>query len=852
MSMIPRHHLRRTAALLALVASLAPASLLAQDKDKDGKKDVITPENVNPNETFNLPPNFKPDYRPRRTPRRTKVTIDFRQAKLDEVVKFFSDVMNMNFIIADNLQNNKTITIINPNPISVYQAFAIFQEALNQNGLTIVQIPGTNFYKITDSKSSIKEGSMRIIDPKGRTPNESSMATKMIAIEHVAPEEIQQVLQQFASPQATIIVYGSNLIITDNGRNLRRMEGLVRQLDRADATTNRVFIYKVMHAEASEIGDQLKKIFQGDQGGNANTANARRNNRRAPARAANNVTKVDAKTQQPEALDVEITELIADERTNQLIIVSNERSFERIKQMIELLDVPTAVGGQIHVKFLEYANAEDLAGTLSGLASGARTSGRTTSRTSRTSNARTPATRGGSTGQVAQILSGDVQITAHKPTNSLIIIASPRDYLALDKVVSLLDRPRRQVYVEAVIMEIGLDVNRKIGLGANAVSGQDFKGIIPQSAIDSGLISDTNGAWLGQSNFGDGPTSLFSGAGGLGLIGPSLSLSLGGTTIPLPAFALFLQATQTDNSVNILSTPSILTLDNEEAEIVVGDRVPFLRGLGGGSGLSGLAGLAGLAGLGGGTSSTAGLSGLSGLAGGLISPIDYEDVGITLRITPQVNQSNYVRLEVNQEVSDIKGAGGLGAGAPIRTKRNIKNVVLVKDQSTVVIGGLMRDVENETIEKVPFLGDVPLVGILFRKNSTIKNKQNLVLMLTPYIIESELDLKKIYERKKREREELLKLFQKRDINYMKSVNYDKKGGLVDRMRQTIGKARDEETARKEALKSFEETGPRWRVLKGVDEKPEVKDAPKPEVKDAAPQTTTPDDPKASSKIDTKK
>ena len=148
--------------------------------------------------------------------------------------------------------------------------------------------------------------------------------------------------------------------------------------------------------------------------------------------------------------------------------------------------------------------------------------------------------------------------------------------------------------------------------------------------------------------------------------------------------------------------------------------------------------------------------------------VQYEDVGITLRIKPQINESKYVRLEVDQEVSSIGAPSDLG---PTRSNRSISTIVLVKDQSTIVIGGLMRDDENETETKVPFLGDIPLVGVLFRTKNRVKTKQNLVLMLTPYIIEGESDLRKIDERKRQEREELLKLFQKRDINYMRTVNY---------------------------------------------------------------------------------
>jgi general secretion pathway protein D len=780
--------------VFAATLMVTTAPVVAQDKPKN----VVGAQNVNPNEAYNLPGNFDPNYKPKGTPKNIRVNIDFQQAQLAEVVKFYSSLLNRNFIIADSLQASKSITIISPKPVTIAEAYRAFLMALNMNGLTVVE--SGSFLKIVASKSSIQEPS-NPINPGKTIPNEARMVTAILPVEKAPVQDVQQVIQQFLSQDATVIVYQNNLIIHENASNLRRIQRLIEQLDQG-SPSGKVFVYKVAYADVGDIQARLQEIFSLQAGPKGAQANRPTTNQ---AKGNNQAVTVDG-SQGVGELDVQVSQIVGDERTNQLIIVTDERSFKRIRQMIELLDVPTAVGGQIHVKTLEYANAEDLASTLSGLANGQRSGGSANTRRAQNTQQRQPQSNSAQ-GGVAQLLQGDVQITAYKPTNSLIIIASPRDYLALEKVISSLDRPRKQVYVEAVIMEIGLDVNSKLGLGANAIAGQDFNSIIPQSAIESGAITSTQGGILVQSNYGGGVADILSGAGGLGLIGPPIALTLAGLNVSLPSFALILQATQTDNSVNVLSTPSILTLDNEEAEIVVGDRVPFLQGLSAGQGLGNL--LGGVAGgnLGGAGAALGGL-----LGGGLISPINYEDVGITLRILPQVNQSNYVRLEVDQEVSDIKGAGGLGTGAPIRTKRNIKNVVLVRDQSTVVIGGLIREVENETINKVPLLGDVPLIGVLFRKNSTIKNKQNLVLMLTPYIIEDEEDLRKIYERKRQEREELLKLFQKRDLGYMRSVDYDKKGGLLDRMRGRIGQAVKEEMARREALKAFEDNSPRYRIL----------------------------------------
>ena len=784
-------HLLLGLMVFAALGVVGTSEAYAQDGDKEK---VLNGDNVNPNETYNLPPNFDPDYRPKRTPRNIKVTIDFRQAQLEEVVKFYSSMMNKNFIIDDTLQASKTITIISPKPVSINQAYQAFLAALEMNGLTIV--PYGSFLKIVSSKTAKQIGG----EPIGageRIPNEARMVTAIIPVENASVDDMQKIIQQFTSPDATIITYGSSFIITDYGHNLRRVQRLIDRLDKSEAS-DQLYVYKVLHAEATEIQAKLTEIFEVQQANTNSRTNARRNTRRNTNTKSTNST-VDAGGGSDSEIDVEISEIIADERTNQLIILTNERSFERIRQMIELLDVPTTAGGQIHVKFLEYANADDLASTLSSLASG-NTNNRN-NRSSRTPRTTTSAPAAG--GSAAQLLQGDVQITSYRPSNSLIIVASPRDYLALERVIGLLDRPRRQVYVEAVIMELNFKDDLNVGLSYNALAPRDFEGVIPESAVDDGIITDTNGGIIFKT-----PQSPDTAGGLLALLGPAINIpGISNLGLTPSAFAVYLQATQREDNINILSTPSLMTLDNEEAEIVVGDRVPFPRVIGGAGGLGNLLG----AGAGAGANALGGAGAIGGLLGGglLGNQVQYEDVGITLRITPQVNESKYVRLEVDQEVSSIGAPSDLG---PTRSKRSIRTIVLVKDQSTVVIGGLIRDDENETETKVPFMGDIPVIGVLFRSKNTVKTKQNLILMLTPYIIESESDLRKIHERKRKEREELLKLFQKRDIDYMKTVNYEKKGGIVDRMRFTIGDAIDDESARKEALEAFEETGPRYRIL----------------------------------------
>ncbi len=772
--MVNQDRILRILCLAAIAMFLLNPSFVQEAHAQEGEKKEA--EKVDPKKAYNLPPNFDPSYRPKKTPGNQKVTLDFRKAQLDEVVKMFSSVMGKNFIIADTINTSKTITIISPKAVPFNEAYRAFLAALQMNGLTVV--PFGKFLKIVESKNAIKEP-MKTYGERERLPNEARMVTAIVPIESSSLDEIQNVISKFLTTDATVIPYGSSLIINENAANLKRIQKLIVKLDKGDSA-DKVYVYKVLYSDAGDIATKLEEIFKSKKAASASSKKGSK-----------------SKDGGADDLDVNISDIISDERTNQLIIVSNRRSFQKIKTMIEILDVPTTAGGQIHVKFLEFADAEQLSGTLSSLTGGS-TPARNTGRNARNTNrAATPSRN------VAELLSGEVKITAHTPANALVIVASPRDYLAVENVIELLDRPAKQVYVEAVIMEVGVNTDRDLELGFNFLNPQDLGGLIPESAIDSGLIEDTNGLLLGNSN-GGGLDSLAAGLGSpggvLGLVAPFASINIAGQEISVPAFSLLLKATQTDTSINVLSTPSIQTLNNEEAVIVVGDRVPFQRGVTGGAGLTNLLSA---------TGNAAGANALSGLSG-LIAPVDYEDVGITLRIKPQINESDYVRLEVDQEVSDIKA--GSGDSTPTTTRRNIKTVVLVKDQSTVVIGGLIRDTETEAVQKVPLLGDIPLIGVLFRKTKTLKTKQNLILMLTPYIIETEGDMRKIRDRKLEERRELLKLFGQRDLKYMKSVNYDRKTGLVGRMKHEIGEAIKDKSARDEALDAFKNDGPNYHIL----------------------------------------
>ncbi|HEY1086570.1 MAG TPA: type II secretion system protein GspD, partial [Archangium sp.] len=346
----------------------------------------------------------------------------------------------------------------------------------------------------------------------------------------------------------------------------------------------------------------------------------------------------------------------------------------------------------------------------------------------------------------------------------------------------------RQVFVEAVIMEVNLDRNSDLGINLHA-------GLPVTDGAGNNLplffgTKYSSGAGLPPSlNI----TNLL-GLGGFlaGLQGPTIpNLTIAG--IQIPAFGIVINAMQKSSDVNVLSTPHILTTDNEEAEITVGQNVPFQSGFSTG-GLGGLGGLAGLAGQTGAAGALGGLGGLGGALGGLgglglggqaFGSIQRQNVDLKLTVKPQINESDYVRLVINEQIEEIASQDAVLG--PTTSKRTAKTTVVAKDQETVVIGGIMQDRIVESVSKTPILGDIPLLGNLFRQQTRRKVKTNLLLFLTPYIIRESSDFRRIFERKMKERQEFVEQFYGATSTYDVAIDFQRKAGPLARMAQIVNK-----------------------------------------------------------------
>jgi general secretion pathway protein D len=713
-------------------------------------------------------------------PTNIKYTIDFRNAPLEDVVKFISALTRRNFIIAATLNAKKPITIISPTPVTAPEAYRAFLTSLSINGLALVR--SGSFYKVIEV-ANLNDHQPDLIGPNGRGDGSDQYVTQIVELQNIDVSQVQPIIEQFKTAAGRVVIYAptNTAIITDTSGSINRIIDIIRRLDQPSADDERIWVYQVRYAAAAELSGLLTQVFQQEPAAGQGAANNQRRQQQAAKGQQQQVVNAGA-----DAPNVTISQIVPDDRTNKLIIVANERSYERIKRLILKLDIELPDSGRINVVHLENSAATDMAQVLSELTQELQP---TDPRQPKAAGGAGAVAAAGAAGDQSPLLQGEVSITANEPTNDLIIVGSPRDFLAVRDVIKVLDRPRKQVFIEAVIMEVSLDRTRNVGMALHG--GNVFE----TSAGDSYLLGRTDLGGLQSLS----AAPLFLGAGstpGLlaAFIGPSIDLG----PLEIPATSVILKALQTNTDVNVLSTPTIMTLDNEEAEISVGERIPFIASSGGG-GLGGLGALAGQLGNSSQATQAAGalgaLGGLGGL-GGLGTQIQRVDVALTLTIKPQINEAGYVRLDIKEEIEEVK-PGGVELGGPTTRRRNLNTVVMVRDQETVVLGGLIRDAENQSISKVPILGDIPVIGYLFRSTETQIQKQNLLLLLTPYIIESDADKQKILERKMKEREAFLEYFGARDLNYIKHVNYSKKHGLLEQMRQTVSGAEQDQRRRRQ-------------------------------------------------------
>ncbi len=720
------------------------------------------------------PPQIPPfetgiDFRP--TSPAAKVTFNLEDAELTDLVRLVSSITGKAFIIPNKTRSIKA-TVYAPGKVTAAEAYRAFLSILELNGLALV--PSGKYLKVVESQGVEAKTIPLLIDEN--VPAEDRFVTHLYRVNYVASEDVANLLGRFKSAEGNITAYAptNTLIITDTGNNIRRMLRIIDAID-VERGGEQLWIEPVHHANASDLAARLTEIFPLDTGTkNGSSSKPPAASTAKKSSAAQPAAPAAPSTVGARAGGFRVGNILPDERTNSLIIMATESAYLRILELIRHLDVPLDGDGGIHVHYLQHGDAEQIAKTLTTLVG---------------SSAKRPAGGAGNKAPAGQdaVFEGTVAITSHEPTNSLVITSSLHDYAALKRVIDRLDTERRQVFIEAVVLT--LDVNNSRDLGLNYFSGvPDFPkegslGVLGYGVQNAGALASGLPGISSQVTAAGGAEALSGIA--IGIQGPVIEGGPAGVSVP--SFGVALAALAQTGDSDLLSTPHLLALNNEQAEINIGQNVP-LQGnspgaLGGLGGLAGLAGLAGAQGAGatqtGAMGGLGALGGLGGLGGGFAGSPPRGDVGTRIRITPHINESDEIRLELEEEISDVGAAvPGNAIAFPIN-RRTAKTQLVVRDQQTVVIGGLMRDSVNRSQKKIPLLGDIPLIGAMFRRTTTTKAKSNLLLFLTPYIVRTQADLRAIYERKMRERQEFLdRYFVFGAHNYRPAIDYSRTRGLI--------------------------------------------------------------------------
>jgi len=699
--------------------------------------------------------------------------LSFNKAEITDVLEQASRWTCRNFIYTEDVARGK-ITLLSKTPVTAEEAYAAFLAALNANN--IVVYPTGKYYSLKRSPDAKKLPIPTYVDADSGTPANEQIVTKVIRLQYADADQLRGVLGNFISPQGADIqsIPPDTLIITDIGLNIRRIERMLVSIDRAGAG-DLIRLVQIRYASAKDIADKVNQIFQAQQGGRPGTRRGFAAAPSTPGRGRPAAAPV------AEAGEVSITKVLPDERTNKLIVIADEKSYQRLMELIEQLDVPTGSDGGIHVVFLKNANAEELSTTLSNLAQGQAKRPGAAAAPAPAPALGGPALQGqrtaaapaaGTAAVTAELFSGEVKVTADKTQNALLVQASGADFVAISRLIEKLDRPRRQVFVEAVILEVNLRDQRQLGVGAHTTVNLDYKGdqgVLPLVSAP-GRISSLS------------PQNVIALGGFLtGFVGPT-SAELEDLGLKIPSIGVLIQALQTSSDVNVISTPTLLAMDNEESEIAVGQNVPFQAGFFP-SGISNLLNTSSTS-----SSAVGSLIGSSGVSS-LAASIQRQNVELRLKIKPQINEGGNVRLLIEEQTEEIASTDPtLG---PTTSKRSVKTQIVAKDQSTIVIGGLIQDRHVRSVNKIPFLGSLPLIGVLFRDTDTTKQKTNLLLFLTPHIIRDEGDYRRIYEKRRKEQQEFIEQFYGRQPGYSVDVDFSRKAGPYARMRQGV----EEETQR---------------------------------------------------------
>lgn len=578
------------------------------------------------------------------------VTLNLKDADINTLIATVSEVTGRNFIIDPRVKARVTVISASPmSPEGVYETFLTVLQVHN-----FAAIPDGEVIKIVPDGNVRQEGTGATSVSAATPTNE--VVTRVLQIQNVPAAQLVPILRPLVPQWGHLAAYSPSnmLIVADRAANVQRLERIIADIDRGG--DREIEMVRLEHAAAAEVVRIVTGLGQQGQ-------------QQDP-------------TQRPATI-------IADERSNAVLIGGDKSERQKFIDIIRSLDIPLTDDGATQVVYLRYANAENLAPILEGFAEQAANSE--------------------AGGQQQQQRRQDARIIADTDTNALVITGAPKTLRQIRNVVEQLDIQRAQVMVETLIAEISSNASSQLGL--------DWAAYHPERVAAAGIFDPATGQVIqqaGSSLIGGSGSSTIGGAGALsGLLGQGLTAVAGRLRDDGTSFGVLIRALAGDGDTNILSAPTLLTMDNEEAEFSVGQEVPFLTGQ---------------------FSNT-------GAGTGALNPfqtIERRDVGLTLNVTPQINEGNQVRLRIALEVSSL-GAALAGNLNQITNKRTISNTVSVEDGQVLILGGLIDDNITDSRSGVPFLSRIPVLGALFRFQSVTKEKRNLMLFLRPQILRKRIE-----------------------------------------------------------------------------------------------------------------
>jgi general secretion pathway protein D len=601
------------------------------------------------------------------------IEFNFPSVDINAFIRFISELTGKNFVVDHNVKGQ--ISIISPGRISLDEAYKVFESVLEVHGYTAVE--SGEIIKIVPSPEAKTKNIETLLNLQRQGPDDR-IVTQLIPLTYGDAEELKKLLTPLISKNSVILAYSptNTLIVTDVYSNIQRLMDIIDAID-LPGIGEELSVIPLVFANAKKMEQMLTSIFQ-------------------PQRRRKQ-TETEPQIR-----------FVADERTNILILMATEDTTRKIKRLIEFLDkeAPKSTG-RIHVYYLENASAEELATVLQEL-----TGKKATTAAADEKNASLP------------LVSETVSVTADKSTNSLIIMADQDDYVILEEIIRKLDIPRAMVYIESLIMEVNVRKNFELGVDWQAIG---------ETTINNDKFY-FGGSFDGSEGRNLDPKDLLRPDGfSLGIVGGKIEIETELGTLVFPNIGAIVRAFQSDEDIHILSTPQLLTLDNQEAKITVGRNVPFQ------------------------TQATT-------TDNETFNSFEYRDVGVILKITPQINKDRKVRLNIFQEITQIPEDPNNPEDRPTTLKRSIETTVVVDDNQTIVIGGLIEDTIALIDTRVPCLGDIPGLKWFFKSINRSNQKTNLFVFLSPRVVHSRNEAETVYMEKKDQidqiREGIIKMYEK--------------------------------------------------------------------------------------------